>query len=185
MITDVNIVTRSSFDIIKLEKAKKQLKIDADLIEEDDLIADYIQAAIDTSEQFIGGHIQEKEMTIKMDLFESFEFEAFPLQEITSIQYFEKNTGTVQSLPVQKYSLSSLNSKVFNLKFKTDLPLTEVRDDAVTVTIKVGYGDGKTPKAIIQALMLRVADFYERREDRGKNYTTTVAENLLRDFKKY
>jgi hypothetical protein len=82
------------------------------------------------------------------------------------------------------HSLTSANSKVFNLRFKGEIPDVADRFDAVTITVKVGNANAKTPKPIIQAILLFIADMYERREDRGA-VVSTAAMSLLRPYKKF
>jgi hypothetical protein len=64
------------------------------------------------------------------------------------------------------------------------MPAVDERFDAITVTIKIGYAVNKTPKPIVQAILLQIADMYERREDRTEVVATT-AMSLLRPYKKY
>lgn len=184
MVTDVNF-TPGTIEIVSLAKAKKQLRLESTFIDEDDLILDYIDAAVVASENFIGGHIQQKDMVITMNQFDSpMEFEAFPMQSITTVKYWPSDGGVEATLSNTLYKLTKLNDKVFSLRFTNDTPEIADRFDAVTVTVVVGNAINKTPKPIIQSLLLQVADMYERREDRTE-VTGTTAMALLRPYKKY
>lgn len=184
MVTDVNF-TEGTLEIVSLAKAKKQLKLEEDFVDEDDLIQGYIDAAVVASENFIGGHIQQKDMIITMDGFDAvIEFEAFPLQSITTVKYWPADGGEEIALINTAYRLTQLNPRVYSLKFITAAPLTAVRWDAVNITNVIGYAVNKTPKPILQAVLLQVADMYERREDRTEVAGTT-AMALLRPYKKY
>ena len=67
MITDVTITPGTEETVVvTLEQAKKHLRVDADFVEEDDLIQLYIDASITMSENFIGGHILDKNMVCKI-----------------------------------------------------------------------------------------------------------------------
>lgn len=183
MITDVTIIPGTAVDVVTLDKAKKHLRVDAEFTDEDDIIQDYIDAAVVMSENFIGGHILDKNMVIKMTAFDNpLVFEAFPVKAVTSVVYFPKDADEAQTLAEDAYVLTSETEKRFKLKFKGDLPTTETRDDAVTVTINIGMVT--VPKPICQAVLLMVADMFERREDRSETITTTSAA-LLRPYKKY
>jgi uncharacterized phiE125 gp8 family phage protein len=184
MVTDVKF-TEGIIEIVSLAKAKKQLRLEPGFIDEDDLIQAYIDAAVIASENFIGGHIQQKDMVITMDGFDSpIEFEAFPMQSITTVKYYAADGSAEATMADTLYKLTKLNDKVFSLRFVNDAPEVAVRFDAVTITIVVGNAVNKTPKPILQAILLQVADMYERREDRSEVIATT-AMALLRPYKKY
>ena len=185
MVTDVKLEPNDTIEIVSLLKAKKHLRLEASFTAEDDLIESYIDAAIEASENFIGGHILEKAMTIKMSAFDSpLVFEAFPLQSVTSVQYYPLGSEILTMMLPANYSLTTIGSKVFALRFKESVPKTAERFDAVTVIVKVGNAVLKTPKPIQQAILLQVGDMYERREDRTE-VIATAAMSLLRPYKKY
>lgn len=184
MVTDINF-NAADHTIVSLAKAKKQLRIEPGFTDEDDLIESYIESAVIASENFIGGHIQQKDMVIKMNQFDSpIEFEAFPMQNITTVKYYPVDGSAEVTMTADLYRLTKLNDKVFSLRFTNEPPEIADRFDAVTVTVVVGHVVDKTPKPIQQAILLQVADSYERREDRSEVFGTT-AMALLRPYKKY
>jgi len=184
MVTDVNF-TDAELEIVSLAKAKKQLRLETSFTDEDELIRAYIDAAVIASENFIGGHIQQKDMVITMNQFDPLiEFEAFPMQSITTVKYWPAYGSAEATLSNTLYKLTKLNDKVFSLRFTTDTPEIADRFDAVTITVVVGNAVNKTPKPMLQAILLQVADMYERREDRAE-VTGTTAMALLRPYKKY
>jgi uncharacterized phiE125 gp8 family phage protein len=183
MVTNVVTTPVEQQDVVSFVKVKKHLRVDFDFKEEDEIIDSYIDAAIAVAEDFIGGHIVEKTIKIEMNQFDSpLVFEAFPVKEITSVKYYEASVEEEKTLLAAEYKLTSETFKRFVLRFKNELPTTETRDDAVSVTIKVGME--AVPKPIVQAVLLMVADMYERREDRVETISTTSAA-LLRPYKKY
>jgi len=183
MNTDISYSADGTLEVLTLAQAKKQLRIESDFDDENDLIQSYIDAAVDLSEKFIGGHILPKIMTVKADEFANpLVFEAFPLKEVTSVKYFPKDGTSEATMLTTDYVLTKDSEKVFRLRFKNTLPETAVQYDAVTYSIKVGMT--AVPKGIIQAVKLMVSDMYERREDRAET-VSTVAQSLLRAYKKY
>jgi uncharacterized phiE125 gp8 family phage protein len=185
MVTDLQFENNDTIEIISLARAKKHLRIEPSFTDEDDMIEAYISAAIEASENFIGGHIIEKNMTLKMDAFDGdVVFEAFPLQSIQSVQYYPLDSEVLTTMDPSAYDLTSTGAKVFTLRFKETVPKTAERFDAVTIIVKIGNPAAKTPKAIHQAILLQVADMYERREDRSE-VIATAAMSLLRPYKKY
>ena len=184
MVTDVKYTAVSGFEVVSLANAKKHLRIEATFTDEDTLIQSYIDAAVVNAENYIGGHIAQKDMVIKMDAFaKEFSFEAFPVISVTSVKYYPKDSETEETMNTADYYLTSVNPKVNKLTFKIT-PDTANRYDAVTVTIKVGYEASKIEKPILQAIKLQIADMYERREDRTE-VTLTAAMALLRPYKKF
>lgn len=183
MVTDVQITPGTATDVVTLAKAKKHLRIEASFTEEDDLIQDYIDTAVTNAENYIGGHIIDKNMVIKMTGFDNpLVFEAFPVKEVASVKYFEAGNDTEQTMPETDYVLNSESQKRFAVRFKNTLPEVQDRPDAVTVTISLGMTT--IDKPIASAVLLMVADLYERREDRGE-VNVTVAMSLLRPYKKF
>jgi uncharacterized phiE125 gp8 family phage protein len=185
MVTDVKFEAVAGFEVISLDKIKKHLRIETSYNDEDDLIQSYLEAAIEASENYMGGHIVEKDMVIKLDSFDSpLVFEAFPLQSIASVKYFYKNEDAQKTMDPSLYALTSANQKVYNLNFKESLPELKTQFDAVTITLKVGFVNGKVPKTIVQAVLLKIGDLYERREDRSE-MISLASQSLLRPYKKF
>lgn len=183
MITDIQISAGTATTVVTLAKAKKHLRIEADFTDEDDLIQDYIDAAVTQAENYIGGHITDKNIVIKMTGFDNpLVFEAFPVKSVTSVKYFEQGNEEEQTMDSGSYTLTAESSKRFAIRFKNDLPTVQDRFDAVTVTINVGMVT--IDKPISQAVLLMVADMYERREDRAE-VLSTAAMSLLRSYKKF
>lgn len=183
MITDIKIEAGTATTVLSLAKAKKHLKVDELMIQEDDLIQDYIDAAVTNAENYIGGNITDKNIIFKCDAFTSpFIFEAFPIKSITSVKYFKPGEEDEKTLDATNYALTSQNFKTQVIRFKTDLPAVEKRFDAVTITVKVGMET--VDKPIITAIMLMVGDMYERREDRVE-VVSTAAMSYLRPYKKF
>lgn len=184
MVTDIKFEAIEADAIVSLELAKKQLRIEDDFTDEDDLIQAYIDAAIAMSEDYTGGHIVEKNMILKMDAFDNpLVFEAFPIQSIDSVSYYPADGSDSQVMDNSNYDLMSLNPKVSKISFKTTPAIAE-RFDAVTVTVKVGMVVEEIRQPIIQAILLQISDMYERREDRTE-VMLSAATALLRPYKKF
>lgn len=180
MLTNVQF-TPGSLEVLTLENAKKHLRVDIN--DEDELIQSYIDASVINCENFIGGHILPGSLVLTYDRFDNlFEFEAFPLKSITSVNYYASDVET--TLDASKYALTKQNDKVYQLRFKEDTPSTDTRYDAVTITVSCGFPGDVIPKPIIQAIKLQLSDMYEIREDR-KELLSTQAMSLLRPYKKY
>lgn len=184
MTTNVTIVrSEPHVDVVPLSKAKKQLRVATAFTEEDDLIEDYIDAAVEASEQYMGCHIYKKDMVITLDGFRfNVIFEAFPLRSVTSVKYWKD--GLQVTMPGTDYFLTSQNLKQSILTFREFSPVDE-RHDAVEITLAIGYVKAAdVPAPIKQAILLQVSDMFERREDRA-GVILTAAQALMRPYRKY
>lgn len=184
MVTDVSIqMAIPVSNIMPLEKAKKQLRLEADFTDEDDLIQDYVLAAIEQAEAYINGHINAKTMVITLDAFQpNVIFEAYPVRNIKSVTYWQDDEQ--KTMPTTDYYTTRQNIKQSKLWFK-EQPNTDKRPDAVAITLSVGYETAnEVPQSIKQAILLMVSDMYERREDRAETITT-AAQAKMRPFRKY
>lgn len=170
-------------EIILLEKAKKQLRVETDFTDEDDLIKNYITASVMASEDYMSCHVYAKSMVISLNAFRpTVIFEAFPLRGVKSVKYWSDDVE--MTMPETDYYLTSQNLKQSQLHFKV-LPTTDKRYDAVSIELEIGYENAsKVPAPIKQAILLQIADMYERREDRA-GVIHTSAQALMRPYRKY
>lgn len=175
-------------EIISLEKAKKQLQFDApsDVHEDDDLILDYIDAAIVELENYINSEILEKRYQVTgLSFADVLQFSKQKITEVESIQY-KSIAGDTVVVDAANYSLQNVddfeNEIVFASGYK--YPELEVAADAVTMVVKVGYPSGSVPKLIQKALLLIVTSSYEFRTNTVKEKCTT-AEHLMHVYKRY
>jgi len=179
--------TISSPEVISLAKMRKQLELEADFTEDDDLISDFIDAAINQAENYINSEITEKKFTVTGKSFDDvLAFKKQKIQVVDSITYKDE-AGNVQTVIDTNYSLQTVdkfeNSIVFNENF--ELPKVKEYDPAaVALNVTVGYASGKVPKAIKQAVILLVAFMYEHRVDSVKE-KSTAAETLLQAYRRY
>lgn len=183
MVTNVVITPEEEALLINIAKIKKHLRVELEYADENEVILAYFYAAVEMAENFIGGHIRQKNIKIECNTFDSpFVFEAFPVISITGVNYFEENAPDEKTLDVGYYKLTSETFKRFVLRYNNELPAIQKRDDAVSINIKVGME--KLPRPIEQAILIMVADMFERREDRVETISTASAA-LLRPYKKY
>jgi hypothetical protein len=172
--------------LITLEKAKKQLRLDAGSTDEDDLIQSYIDAAQIACENFVNRGISKRDFVMELSAFETpVTFERnYENDVITKIEYYAPGETALTLLPASQYQLRKSNTvECFDIKFSSILE-TAKRDDAVIITISQGFDLASCPKPILQAMNLRLSDFYERREDREQG-SNPASNNLLRAYRKY
>lgn len=172
--------------VITLAKAKKQIKSDEGVGYEDDLVLSYIDAAQEAVSNFINRSIAERNFIIEFDKFESkITFERnYDNDTVLKVEYYAPGETTLSELPSDQYKLQKSSVlDCYDIKFLS-MPETDKRDDAVIVTIKQGFTAATCPAPLIQAMMLRLSDFNERREDREQG-NNPASNNLARAYRKY
>ena len=186
MVTHFYTTPITTTPLLTLAKAKKQLRVEATFTEEDDLIESYIDAAQVACQDFINRSIAERSLILEVSDFKSpITFERnYENDTITKIEYYAPGATTLTTLAADQYQLRKSNIiECFDIKFLS-IPETDIRDDAVIVTIKQGFALAICPKPIIQAINLRLSDFFERREDREQG-NNPASNNLLRAYRKF
>jgi uncharacterized phiE125 gp8 family phage protein len=183
---EVNPVSAPVGSVVTLAQIKKQLRIESDFTEEDDLLEEYISAAVGYAEDYISGHIFDKAVTLTYSGFNpSMIFEIYPVRSITSVEYYKEGEDVLTLMDPADYYLRNLNLRVQEVAFK-EIPVDVAdRPDAVKIILQAGYPNTtNTPKTIKQAIMLIVADLYNYREDR-KEVIHKASHQLLRPYRKY
>jgi len=186
MVTHFYTATTATAPLLTLAKAKKQLRVETTFTEEDDLIESYIDAAQAACQDYINRSIAERNLVLEVSDFKSsITFERnYENDVITKIEYYAPGVTTLTTLAADQYQLRKSNIiECFDIKFLS-IPETDKRDDAVVVTIKQGFALANCPKPIIQAINLRLSDFFERREDREQG-NNPASNNLLRAYRKF
>jgi uncharacterized phiE125 gp8 family phage protein len=187
MVTNFYTETQPDLEpIVTLAMAKKQLRVDADFTEEDDLIVDYSDAAQVACQNFINRSIALQTLTLELDAFEALVTFAqnYENDTIEKVEYYAPGEETLTVLDPAKYQLrKSTVLECKDIKF-LELPETDERSDAVIISIIQGFDADSIPATIVQAIKLRISAFYDYREDRPQGFDTT-SNNLLRAYRNY
>lgn len=186
MVTHFHTTTTATTPLLTLAKAKNQLNIEPSDQVYNELIGDFIDAAQVACQDYINRSIAERNLVLEVSDFKSpITFERnYENDTITKIEYYAPGANTLTILAADQYQLRKSNIvECFDIKFLS-IPETDKRDDAVVVTIKQGFALANCPKPIIQAINLRLSDFFERREDREQG-NNPASNNLLRPYRKF
>jgi len=185
MATYIFPVTHPAPELITLTEAKKQCKIELSFIEEDDLIAGYILAAISQAENYTGTNINQAKFKLTSNGFQNnYAFKRSPISAIDSVKYFDE-TDTEQTLDVEKFELRPLDKYQHEIFYENFSELPNVitnKSNAVTINITCGYDADTLPKAIKQAVLLLIGTFYENRQD-SVEALPKASTNLLRKYR--
>jgi uncharacterized phiE125 gp8 family phage protein len=175
---------------VTLAKAKKQLRLEADFTDEDDLITDYIEAATIAAEDYLNKKLFKGVLTFESSSFTNpFVFtQSDESDTVASVKYYAKDGDgeTLTEIASTEYKLrksSSVGAK--EIKFTSTLPEIEKRDDGVIIKINQGYAVADLPKPIYQAILLMVTSMFEKREDIGEIGNNQASRNLLRPYRNF
>lgn len=153
-------VTARTSESVSLADAKRHLNVFHD--DDDTLIEAIIASAVNHVEKYTGTAIDEQSIEVKCDGFADFcHVPVAPLSDV-AISYVD-TSGANQTIPEADYDLRSdgLQVSIVPAYGKQWPPLR--LGSRITVTAQAGYED--TPPAIKHAILLWVADAYERREN--------------------
>lgn len=176
------VIKEISVDLVSLELVKKQLKIESDFTEDDELLQVFMDSAINQVENFIERSIAKQTTIYIQPTFKEFIFERKADNDtVEKVEYWSDENGDAVGLPTTSFSVSNMNSELRRVSFK-NLPDVDVVKVAVYIT--QGYDESNLPSAIKQAMLLMITESYEKRENRSAvNFTT--AEKLLIPYRKW
>jgi uncharacterized phiE125 gp8 family phage protein len=184
MYTSLQIIPTPDVEIITLEMVKQHLRLDLESELEDDLLQVYLQAATEAAQDYCGVPLYPAQATLT---YEDFNIGKFPaavgnVRAIDVVRYYALGSNLESTMNSNDYTLMVKDKFDSEIYFTVDLPELEPVKNAVTVRLDVGFDDEDFPKSIKAAILLMVADLYERREDRPE-VNITVANKLLRPNK--
>lgn len=177
-------------EIVTLEEFKAQMK-EVDPEEEhpeDVLFQQYIDAAVEECEGYIGRAIIERKYKISGKSFEDVVVQSLhTIQSIDAIEYKPEGytSGDLTTLSTDSYSLQRVDKVENILEYMEGVTLPNVKlytPDAVQLSITVGMD--KVYKKIKQAVLLKAGAMDKFREDYIKN-KPTASEKLLQSLIKY
>ena len=178
---DVVDITPPTLEPVSLERAKLFLRVEHDL--EDDLIKDMIQAARLAVENYTGSSLitRERRVYIYPSCLSLFSLSHRPIQSIQSLNIIRRD-GTVVALLSEQYSVN-LRANPSQIKI-TDPAILKGNDSHIEIDIIAGYGLSGTdiPTPFIQAMLLMIAQFYER-QGTAKDDLPMMVQALLMPYR--
>jgi len=164
----VKIITDVSTEPVSVAQAKEHMRIT--ISDDDTYISILITAAREYCESYTRRALATQTLEYVLDQFpikDSFELPMSPVQSITSIKYKDSD-GDETTWDSANYILNDdyIPAKV-QLAYNIDWPsFTEYPTAAVRVRYVAGHNDSYValPKRIYQAILILVAEMYEKRE---------------------
>ena len=180
--------TASTTAVISTADAKAYLKVD--ISDDDTLIDNLVSSATESAQEYTNRFFTNTTLiqygTTFTDLGNLLKS---PVSSITHIKYYDSDNSQ-QTLASSVYSLiPAIEPSVISLKVNQSYPSIADRTDAVECKYVVGYGSASTdvPNAIIEAIYLTIAHWYQNREavvvGRQVNTLPMGAKYLLDQYK--
>lgn len=149
---------------ITLEEVKTHLKVEDDA--EDGLVYSYMLAAVKWAEERTRRAIALNDYLIVRDHFPigAWQLPLGKVQSITNVQYIDVD-GNTQTWPTSEYEIDLATDFQARLQPKStkSWPSTGTYLSAARVTMRAGWNPENVPYTLKQALLMKVADFYEVR----------------------
>jgi len=151
---------------ITLTEAKAHLRVETDFTEDDTIIGTFISAARESCEARTGRQLVTATYALRLGGFpcgDSIELPKPPLVSVSSITYVDTD-GTTQTLSTDVYEVDPYTTpgRVV-LKYAQVWPTTRSQRNAVTITFVAGYEE--VPTLLKQGMLMRIAHWYENREE--------------------
>ena len=177
---DVIDITPPAIEPVSLARAKLFLRVEHDA--EDALIADMIRTARTRVETYLGASLITRQRRIKLDICgDKLAINHRPIKSLDAIALI-KDDGSAETLEPDHYQVN-LRAQPARVLISSDvLPRTSSQDlYHVEIDITAGYGASETdiPTPLTQAILLLIAQSYERGEPLGVDIPMMVQALLM------
>lgn len=168
----LTLVTAPTSDLISLAEAKLQLRIEADVTDEEDLVRGIIAAAVGRCQDVTGRQLLQATWDLTLDAFpldDVLEVPRPPLQSVTSVTYVD-TAGTSQTWAASNYQVDAPTGAMAPMGRiapapNVSWPSTREQLNAVTIRFVAGYATAAAvPAALKAGILLLIGHFYMHRE---------------------
>lgn len=175
------VIAHNENELISLALAKKHLRLEADDVEEDELVQIAIVSAISQAENYIERKLAKSELIIYVENTSSFHVEKQSLNDCISKVVVLEDDFEIENLPENSYKTTKRGVETYEISF-SDVKLEP--GQSLAIHIELGFTAETLPAPIKSAILLMIGDAYEKREDRNVA-TNSVANNILRPYRKW
>lgn len=161
-------VTTSAFETlvepITLEEAKKHLKLEGVLDDEDDQIMSMIVAAREMAEGKLNRTITQRIREQAFSGWGDMPLRKPPFVQIESVSYYDQD-GVENSIEPSDLSVSTRSEPArVSLRYGFQPPALAHQSEAVIVRYLAGYEPGNVPRMIVAWMLLVIGALYAQRE---------------------
>lgn len=157
----LTLVTAAASYPVTLAEAKAQCRVTSS--DEDTKLNDFIAAATDYVEQYLGRSIISQTWRLTLDKFsDTILLPRGPVQSVSSIKYDDAN-GAEQTLAGAVYTLDSASDPQWVVR-NSDSSWPTINDAVNSVRIEYVAGYAAVPASIKHAILLIIGQWYDNRE---------------------
>jgi uncharacterized phiE125 gp8 family phage protein len=171
-------------NVISIAELKSYARVDAS--DDDALITSLRDAAINYIESHCDIRIGAVEALGYIDTFYPVRFPVGPVSAITRVDYIN-SSNVLTELPATSYYQEFVNGQG-RINWVNSPSLYSYSYNRIKITFSVGYAEASVPEAILHAIRLLVAHFYENRMTvaigRQANDVPMTVSSLLSQYRK-
>jgi len=154
----------ASVEPISLEEAKKHLRLEGVLDDEDDLISSMITAAREMAEGRLNRTLVRRVREVAACNWGTIKLLKPPFVQVESVSYFDAD-GQSFDVDASDLSVSSIREPAtVSLRYGFPAPQLARQDEAIIVRYTAGYAPGEVPRMIVQWMLLVIGALYAHRE---------------------
>lgn len=149
---------------ITLEEAKRHLRLEGVLDDEDDLISSMIAAAREMAEGKLNRTLVRRVREVAAPAWGVIALRKPPFVQLESVSYFDTD-GQPFDVDASDLSVSSIREPAtVSLRYGFSAPQLARQDEAIIVRYTAGYAPGEVPRMIVQWMLLVIGALYAHRE---------------------
>lgn len=149
---------------ITLEEAKRHLRLEGVLDDEDELISSMITAAREMAEGKLNRTLVRRVREVAVCSWGKIALRKPPFVQLESVSYFDAD-GQSFDVDASDLSVSSIREPAtVSLRYGFPAPQLARQDEAIIVRYTAGYAPGEVPRMIVQWMLLVIGALYAHRE---------------------
>lgn len=149
---------------ITLDEAKRHLRLEGVIDDEDDLISSMITAAREMAEGKLNRTLVRRVREVAACSWGTITMRKPPFVQLESVSYFDAD-GQSFDVDAADLSVSSIREPAtVSLRYGFSAPQLARQDEAIIVRYTAGYAPGEVPRMIVQWMLLVIGALYAHRE---------------------
>jgi uncharacterized phiE125 gp8 family phage protein len=174
MTWNLQVVTAPTLDPLTLEEAKRHVRVDLEVTDEDDYLRTLLLAVKDWAEGETSKALLTQTLALRLDRFPSgrLHLPRPPLQSVTSVVYLDTNNVS-QTLAASKYQVVGARvtpdahapAGYVQPAYGESWPSTYGVPECITITYQAGWLSAEAvPQRVKHAMLLMIGDLHTNRE---------------------
>lgn len=175
------VTQRSSAAVLQLDEIKQHCRIDADLTDDDQLLALFERAAVASAEAKVGGPLLTAECRDTFDAWPKLPWLHLGIaggREVTEVRVIRDGAEVI--VPLADLHTEP-DGRLLCIKPRQAWPACDTTPGAVRITYRAGFGDDADglPDDLLQWLRFRVATLYTYREEMTDGNVVELPDSIV------